>query len=81
MRLVDADALLKRKGCVYDSESHVLFAVGTGDIVHSPTIDAIPVDWLREKMRGYASTLKSTELSAVVCVMQMWDKEQGAQDG
>ena len=41
-----------------------------------PTIDAIPVDWLREKMRGYASTLKSTELSAVVRVMQMWDKEQ-----
>ena len=41
-----------------------------------PTIDAIPLDWLREKMRGYASSLKSTETAALVMVMQMWQKEQ-----
>ena len=40
--------------------------------------DAIPVEWLREKMRGYASALKSTELKALVTVMQMWQKEQEA---
>lgn len=39
-------------------------------------VDAIPLDWLREKMRGYASALKSTELSAVVTVMSMWEREQ-----
>lgn len=43
-----------------------------------PTIDAIPIDWLREKMRGYASALKSTEMDAVVRVMQMWEEEQEA---
>ena len=43
-----------------------------------PTIDAIPVEWLRDKMRGYASALKSTELKALVTVMQMWQKEQEA---
>ena len=40
--------------------------------------DAIPVEWLREKMRGYASSLKSTETAALVMVMQMWQKEQEA---
>lgn len=44
----------------------------------APTIDAIPVEWMRDKMRGYASALKSTELKALVTVMQMWQKEQEA---
>ena len=46
-----------------------------------PAVDAIPLDWLREKMRGYASSLKSTETAALVMVMQMWGEEQEAQDG
>ena len=41
-----------------------------------PTVDAIPVEWMRDKMRGYASSLKSTETAALVMVMQMWQKEQ-----
>lgn len=48
------------------------------DIHNAPTIDAIPVEWMRDKMRGYASALKSTETAALVMVMQMWQKEQGA---
>ena len=43
-----------------------------------PAVDAVPVEWLRDKMRGYASALKSTELKALVTVMQMWQKEQEA---
>jgi len=42
------------------------------------TVEAIPVEWMREKMRGYASSLKSTETAALVMVMQMWQKEQEA---
>ena len=42
------------------------------------SVDAIPVEWLHEKMRGYASSLKSTETAALVMVMQMWQKEQEA---
>ena len=41
-----------------------------------PAVDAVPVEWMREKMRGYASSLKSTETAALVMVMQMWQKEQ-----
>ena len=43
-----------------------------------PAVDAAPVEWLREKMRGYASSLKSTETAALVMVMQMWEDEQEA---
>ena len=49
------------------------------DLVNGiPAVDAVPVEWLREKMRGYASALKSTETAALVTVMQMWQKEQEA---
>ena len=44
-----------------------------------PAVDAIPMEWLRDKMRGYASSLKSTETAALVMVMQMWQKEQEKQ--
>lgn len=45
-------------------------------IIDAPTIDAIPVEWMRDKMRGYASALKSTETAALVRVLQMWEEEQ-----
>lgn len=41
-RLIDADALLKHKGNCYDADGHLLYAVGTGNILCAPTI--IPAD-------------------------------------
>jgi hypothetical protein len=43
-------------------------------------VGAVPVEWMRDKMRGYASSLKSTEMDAVVRVLSMWEKEQEAQN-
>ena len=43
MRLIDADALLKKAGDAWDSYGHLLYAVGTGDIMLAPTIDAVEV--------------------------------------
>ena len=78
-RLIDADALNKelqqRVGSPTDDKLYEANLV----IIEAQTIDAIPVEWLRDKMRGYASSLKSTEMDAVVMVMQMWQKEQEAQ--
>ena len=78
-RLIDADALNKelqqRVGSPTDDKLYEANLV----IIEAQTIDAIPVEWMREKMRGYASSLKSTEMDAVVRVMQMWQKEQEAQ--
>lgn len=84
MRLVDADALpsaLFQKH-VHDEEElepMLYFEDAVKVVENAPTIDAIPVEWLRDKMRGYASALKSTETAALVMVMQMWQKEQEAQ--
>ena len=76
MRLGDLDAL--KDNMFHYAAPEMMWDMG--DIEHKinemPTIPAIPLDWLREKMRGYASALKSTELSAVVTVMSMWEREQ-----
>ena len=37
-RLIDTDELLKRKGDCYDYDGHLLYAVGTGDIMLAPTV-------------------------------------------
>lgn len=73
MKLIDADALR----IVTRGKNHhrkYVFA----DITDGPTIDAIPVEWMRDKMHGYASALKSTEMAALVMVLTMWQKEQEA---
>lgn len=36
--LIDRDALLKQKGDCYDHDGHLLYAVGTGNILCAPTI-------------------------------------------
>jgi hypothetical protein len=73
MRLIDADALrIVTRG--KNHHGKYLYA----DITDAPAIDAIPVEWMRDKMRGYASALKSTETAALVMVMQIWEDEQGA---
>lgn len=46
-----------------------------------PTIPAIPIEWLQTKMRGYASALKSTELSSLITVMRIWEKDQEMPNG
>lgn len=63
------------------TDAELIDAIRKAPITLKPAVDAIPVEWLREKMRGYASALKSTELSAIVRVMQMWQEEQEAQNG
>ena len=37
-RLIDADELMKHKGECYDADGHLLYAVGTGNILRAPTI-------------------------------------------
>ena len=36
--LIDRDALMKHKGDCYDTDGHLLYAVGTGNILCAPTI-------------------------------------------
>lgn len=43
-RLIDADALLKRKGCVYDSEGHVTLTTTTDATIDANTIKNGTID-------------------------------------
>lgn len=81
-RLIDANALKDemRAGCVPVDLGGITGITGDDDSIEdyidaAPTVDAIPVEWLREKMDGYAAKLRSTELAALVTVMQMWEQE------
>lgn len=71
VKLIDADAL---KIVSIGRKNGRKFV--HADITDAPTVDAIPVEWLREKMRGYVSALRSTETAALVRVMQVWQQEQ-----
>lgn len=47
------------------------------DIADAPTIDAIPVEWLRDKMQKS----RATDANPFGYVLAEWHKEQEAQDG
>jgi hypothetical protein len=58
------------RACIWDDAMNIVDEL--------PAVEAITLEWMREKMRGYASILKSPELKALVTVMQMWEREQEA---
>ena len=83
MRTIDADALKEtfqrwNKCKDYNSAERNIIRAAIIAVEDQPTIDAIPVAWLREKIDGYASRLRSRELDALVTVLTMWQKEQEA---
>ena len=85
MRLIDADYILEGLGHFNDrvnGNQHFLNGIETAKEIteNAPTIDAMTVEWLRKKIDGYAAKLKSTELAALVTVMQMWEQEGGGCD-
>jgi len=86
MRLVDADALKAEfdKNCAMECAccdhatcNHVRNAVGCGLLDNAPTVDAIPVEWMREKMQKPQMTCANP----FGYVLAEWLEEQEAQDG
>ena len=47
MRLIDADALLAKKGEAWDADGNLLYVVGTGNIMAAPTVNK----WISVKDR------------------------------
>ena len=90
-RLIDADALKQHFADMQKYERCACNFVDDGGdpatewycvedaLENTPTIDAIPMDWLDAQIHGYASALKSTELGALLVVKRLWKKEQEAQ--
>jgi hypothetical protein len=83
MRLVDKDVLEDAvQGAINVMESQgismITASVPLAIIKGAPTIDAIPMDWMRAQIRGYASRLQSTELKALLIVKGLWEREREA---
>ena len=76
-RLIDADLLnkelQKRLGSPVDDK---LYEVNLC-IIDAPTIDAIPLEWLRDKMLDLQNRDKALSKAAWL-VLYEWQKEQGA---
>lgn len=77
MRLIDADALKEKK--VYSHERHEK-VVPVAEIDWMPTIDAIPVEWLKQK-RDSRSDPWDYLANAIYYILAVYKKEQEAQDG
>lgn len=60
MRLIDADELLKHKGNCYDINGHLLYAVGTGNIMAAKTIEPKKGKWIADKYTRKCSECEST---------------------
>ena len=79
MRLIDADALEQK--CMYIDDYSAVLEL---DIDNAPTIDAIPVEWLKEHVDGEIRDSDGNSYGrkkiTVVEALSMWRKEQEAQD-
>lgn len=63
MRLIDADKLLPKLWVCYEENKPIVDA--------EPTVDAIPVEWLKKQLDKYeCSTYEGIET-----VLELWEKE------
>ena len=81
MRLIDADKLIEicRKGWkLFGRENEKLkHWVDEYDINAQPTVDAIPVEWLKYHVMG-RSDLTFDKLELIWSTIKAWEKENGA---
>lgn len=82
-RLIEADALEEAvQGAINIMESHgismIAASVPLAIIKGTPTIDAIPVEWLKEKRKHMVSTGQDTAEQAIAYVLWLWRKEASA---
>ena len=90
VRLIDADALIDNmEGHVTTMSvcSTTIEARAKGemkrtciaDVANAPTIDAIPVEWLKKVRKDDRLTIDDVE--TIDLILTWWQKEQEAQDG
>ena len=78
-RIIDADALKAKCGEWYTEEGTEEGFIGTlGSLLDAaPTVDAIPVEWLNNKMLDLQNRDKALSKAAWL-VLYEWQKEQEA---
>ena len=85
-RMIDADALLVKQTNIAktfarsDAQKSLMGRV-MYNTEHAPTIDAIPVEWLKEQIRPYTGDVsdigKSASNGTIKGIICRWQKEQG----
>jgi hypothetical protein len=78
MRLIDADALLEdgiraSHGLNEDGLLYIPFRDVTKSIKNAPTVDAIPVSWLEEKLKGHPE-LRYATTDGIYEVLRLWSE-------
>ena len=80
MRPIDADAL--KENTLAHGEKIAYVASFLWDIDDSPTIAAIPVEWLKAQIRSYTGDVsdigKSARNGTIKDLIRKWQKEQEA---
>ena len=76
MRLIDADALKEKTLAHGEKIAYVVSFLW--DIDDSPTIDAIPVEWLRKEMIRCDDNGEMADCDLISWLIQTWHKEQEA---
>lgn len=69
MRLVDIDELAK----------HEHWKKTVDDLWCAPTVDAIPIDWLKEKLTNNPEIPYSTT-DGIITVLNLWEKRKNEVD-
>ena len=87
-RLIDADALYNGtmkeeyfgfKARDEDGQESFAYSCAMQRLAEAPTIDAIPVEWLREKRVTHPTTdAEILHNSVIRAVLVMWEREQEA---
>lgn len=79
MRLIDADRLNKKKKYCFDVEGLPFpkseWFIKANDLFSAPTVDAIPIDWLKEKLTNHPEVSYSTT-DGIIKVLYLWEESK-----
>lgn len=77
MRLIDANALpISKEYCVDEAGFGATFYVAHKDAIdNAPTVDAIPVSWLKEKLTGHPEIRYATT-DGICEVLRLWSERE-----
>lgn len=79
MRLIDADRLNKKKKYCFDVEGLPFpkseWFIKAKDLFSAPTVDAIPIDWLKEKLTNHPEIPYSTT-DGIITVLNLWEERK-----
>lgn len=79
MRLIDADKLNKKKKYCFDVEGLPFpkseWFIKANDLFSAPSVNAIPVDWLKQKLTNHPEIPYSVT-DGIITVLNLWEERK-----